>query len=98
MECNGIGHYQDSGFLSHSKSIVSDTEKKEFAKENGFLLIELDCRKNSFKEFVDSINGCKHLPNIHKEDEKAILQIVESSKRYPLKEMLDMYNKGFSCP
>lgn len=98
VECNGIGHYEDSGFLSHSKSLVSDMEKRDFAKKNGFLLIELDCRKNSFKGFVDSVNKCKHLPSIYKKDEEAILQIIESSKRYPLKEILDMYNEGFSCP
>lgn len=96
VECNGIGHYESSGYIDHNKSIASDKEKREFAKKEGFLLIELDCRESSFEWFVKSINNCRYLPSISNEDKKGILKMVEVNKKYPIKKIVTLYKEGYS--
>lgn len=91
----GIQHY-DTDNKWYKESYEQDKDKRKYAKDNGWLLIELDCSKSSFDYIKNSINKCKYLPSIKKDEEDAIMDLIEDNKRYPIKEITDMYLSGKS--
>lgn len=94
IETHGRAHYEENKMMNHKNTIESDIEKRKYCKEKGLRLIELDCRYSDFDFIIDNINKCKHLPNITKKDEVEILKVMEQNKRYPVKEMIELYNEG----
>lgn len=94
-EQHGSQHY-DRTSPWYKRTDKSDKEKREYCKENGWLLIELDCRKSEFEFIKNSINNCEHLPNILPEDEVEILQLIEKNKHYDTKEIVRLYESGLS--
>lgn len=99
VETHGIFHYEELGgalFDAHNKTKNSDNLKKEYCKINNIPYIELDCRKSNFKFIENSINNCEILPNINTSDKDKILNIIESNKRYPIKNILTDYQDGLT--
>lgn len=95
-ECNGIGHYEDRGYISYETTNQSDVEKQNYCKDNNILLVEIDCRESSFEFIEKSINKCKYLPNIKDSDKEEILELIEKYRNYPTKKIIEDYLKGFS--
>lgn len=91
IETHGRQHYTDSGFMNYGDTIKSDKIKRKYCKENNIKLIELDCRESTFEFIKNSINECKYLPSILKEDEDKILKAIEKNKRYPIKDIVELY-------
>lgn len=97
VETHGIQHYENNEFLNSKRTKESDANKRKYCKENGYTLIELDCRESSFEFIISKINNDIRLPNIYKNDERHILKIMEQNKRYPVKEIISLYvEEGFS--
>ena len=95
IELHGIQHY-DTDNKWYDRSRKSDIDKRIYAKENDWLLIELDCSKSSFEYIKNSINNCEYLPNIEKDDEIRIIDIINCNKQYPVNDIISLYNKGES--
>lgn len=95
-ECNGIGHYEDSGYINYETTNKSDLEKRKYCKDNNILLVEIDCRESSFDFIKGSINNCKYLPNIENVDEEKILELIESYRNYPTKKIITDYLNGYT--
>lgn len=92
VETHGEQHYQEStGYMNHARTVASDERKRKYCKENNWTLIELDCRKSSFEHIRNSIANEPLLEDITDEDVKAILEIIEENKRYPVKEIIRLY-------
>lgn len=99
VETHGILHYEKAGgcfFNAHEKSKESDYIKREYCHRKNIPLIELDCKKSNFDYIKNSINNCKSLPSISKDEEKDILKIMVENKRYPIKDIIKLYKEGFS--
>lgn len=95
IECMGIQHY-DKNSAWYESAKEQDEDKRKFSKENNYLLVELDCRDSSMEWFVNTINNCKYLPNIEEKDKRSIIKIMEENKRYPIKEIVELYESGLS--
>lgn len=92
IEMNGRAHYEDTSWEgSYESTVISDNKKRKWCKENGYTLIFIDARKSDFTFIKNNINQCKHLPNIKKEDEKAIMELIEISSKYDIKEIKRLY-------
>lgn len=87
---HGIQHY-DSNNKWYDRSKESDEEKREYAEENNWTLIELDCSKSSFEYIRNSINNCSYLPNIKKEEESKIINAINHNKNLPMREIINLY-------
>ena len=97
VETHGIQHYEDRGIMDYQRTIKSDKEKRKYCKENNWTLIELDCRISEFEFIKYSINDCSLLPNIEKNKEEEIKQLIQlNSNYYQSKEIIDLYLYGFS--
>ena len=97
IETHGIQHYEDRGIMDYQRTIKSDKEKRKYCKENNWTLIELDCRISEFEFIKYSINNCNLLPNIEKNKEEEIKQLIQlNSNYYQSKEIIDLYLYGFS--
>lgn len=95
VECHGIGHYQDSGYLNSTKAKFSDNEKRKFARTNDILFIEIDCRESSFDYFKNSINNIPYLPNIKDEDIPKITDIYHQKSNIPINYIIKLYNDNY---
>lgn len=99
VETHGLQHYKKTkGHFSdaYNKTIESDKEKRKYCKNNGWILIELDCRRSEFSFIVSSINNCDYLPNIDKDKELEMISLIENNKRYSTKEIINLYNSGLT--
>ena len=91
VEIQGEQH-TNVNHIWYKDSHAQDLEKRAFAKENTqYNLIEIDMRISSWEYFKEQINKCEYLPNINVEDEKEILKMMENNKRYPIKEIIELY-------
>lgn len=91
VEIQGEQHTNPSSTWYESAH-EQDLEKREFAKNNSkYNLIEIDMRISSWEYFKEQINNCEYLPNITDEDEKAIIELMKKNKKYPTKEIIDLY-------
>src|SRR5699024_8641599 len=90
IETHGEQHYLKNHNW-YTKTHNADKTKKNYAKKNNINYIELDCRKSDFKFIVNQINNNKHLQNIKKEDEKAIIELIEISSKYDIQEIIKLY-------
>lgn len=95
-ETHGRQHYEDSNNLSWDYESIrqSDREKKDYCTKNNINYIELDCRISTFDYIVTNINNCEYLPSITEEEKTEIRKIIEKNKRYPIQEIIDLYEKG----
>lgn len=93
VETHGRQHYSNDGtMLDYNRTQKSDKEKKEYCKNNTIPYIEIDARESTFKYIRDSINNSM-LPNISEKEEIIILKYIENNKRYPVREIIELYNK-----
>lgn len=96
IETHGLQHYQEVKSKqwenTHENTVQSDEAKRKWCKENGWTLIELDCRKSEFKFIQEQVNKNKLLPNINNETViNKMLEIIELNKNYPTKKIKNMY-------
>lgn len=97
IETNGNHHYKSgNGFMKHKETIESDKAKRKYAKNNNIVMIELNCKVSSFEYIKNSIEKCSFLPNVSEKEKQKIIKIMMGNKRYPIEEMIDMYNKGYN--
>lgn len=78
----------------YEDSHAQDVAKRKWAKENNVLMIEIDMYISSWEYFKKQINKCEYLPSINEKDEKAILELMELNKRYPILHIKDLYLIG----
>lgn len=93
VECMGEQHYNKNNTW-YQDAIKQDVEKRNYCKNNNIRLIELDCRYSDFNYIKKKINNCEFLPSIEEYDEKSILEIIEQSKLYPVKDIIELYRSG----
>lgn len=93
VETHGAQHYltEDDGYYSVELVQKSDSAKREYARRNNINYIELDCRKSDFNFIKKQINKNKHLPNINKKDEAVIMTQIETSSKYDVQKMIELY-------
>lgn len=97
VEMNGRTHYEDCAWEgSHETSRESDNKKREWAKENDYILIFIDARKSEFEFIKNNINKCELLPNIKESDHCEILKLIQKNKKYPISDIVKEYNEGKS--
>lgn len=97
VEIQGEQHTNEN-HIWYEDAYEQDIAKRKWAKENNILMIEIDMRISSWEYFKEQINKCEYLPSINDEDEKAILKIMENNKRYPIKEIIELYvDSKMSC-
>lgn len=93
VEIQGEQH-TDKNSSWYKSSHTQDLEKRAFAKNNSeYNLIEIDMRISSWDYFKEQINKCDYLPNINKKDEQEILRLMEQNKKYPIKEIIELYTR-----
>ena len=91
VEIQGAQH-TDVNCNRYESAHAQDLEKRAFAKENTqYNLIEIDMRISSWEYFKEQINNCEYLPSINDEEEKEILKMMEKNKRYPIREIIELY-------
>ena len=95
VEIQGEQH-TNKNHIWYEDSYEQDIAKRKWAKENNILMIEIDMRISSWEYFRKQINNCGHLPSINDEDEKIILELMEKNKRYPIAEITELYQNGYS--
>ena len=98
VETHGIAHYKEVGDDTswkdvHKKSKASDERKRKYCKDNGWTLIELDCRYSTFEHIRNSIANEPLLKDIIDKDVEKIVRFIERNKRYPVKEIIRLYTK-----
>lgn len=94
VEMNGEQHYKSQRELwkdSYKKTLASDDKKRKWCEENGYTLIFIDARKSDFDFIKKNVNACEYLPNIKKEDEKDIMELIELSSKYDIQEIIRLY-------
>lgn len=96
LETHGGQHFNDTLNWNHKETKESDLIKRNFCKDNNMKLIELDCSRSYFRYIVESINECGDLPNISKEEEDKILEVMAENKRHPVNEIVQKYKSGLS--
>lgn len=89
VETHGVAHYNPN-HPWYKKTHKSDLIKINWCIKNKKQLIELDCRKSTFKFIKDSIEQSV-LPNIHDSEIKTILNLIRKTKRYDTKKIIKMY-------
>lgn len=95
IETHGIQHF-DKNSKWYKRTQESDLIKRQWAKDNNKKLIELDCRESSFDFIKNIINKCELLPNITDNEVPKILEYIQMNKKYPIKEIVEMYQSGKS--
>ena len=96
VETHGMAHYKErDGFHDHKRTVESDKRKRQYCKENNWTLIELDCRISDFEFIRNSIANEPLLQDITEGDIEGILEIIANNKRYPTKEIIDLYTINF---
>lgn len=102
IETHGEQHYKkynknSSWSHSYEKTIKSDNEKRIYCSSNDITYLEIDCRESSFSYISNTIN-LSNLESIAKEEIKSILSIIERNKKYPIKEIINLYQEGYNSP
>lgn len=95
VETHGAQHY-NKNHKWYRRTAEADVLKRNYCRENNWTLVELDCRKSEFKFIKNNINACEYLPNIKEEDVKHILEYIEYNKRHDVKNIVNLYEEGFS--
>ena len=90
VEIQGVQH-TDVNHIWYEDAYEQDIAKRKWSKATNTLMIEIDMRVSSWGYFKEQINKCEYLPSINDEDEIAILELMELNKRYPVKEIIEMY-------
>ena len=96
VEMDGEYHSKEClYFKSNSQVKERDEEKEKLAKENGFILIRIDCSKSDFAFIKDNIlkSGLSKFADLTKIDWKECAQKAESSL---VKEVCEYYNNHFN--
>ena len=100
VEAHGIVHYESqhgsAWKSSYERTIESDKIKRQWCKDNGENLVELDCRESSFEFISNSINNSPVLPNISKNDVSKIEKIIKKDSNYQTNTIIELYNSGLS--
>lgn len=93
VETHGEQHFltEDRTYYTVETIQESDSIKRNYAKDNNINYIEIDCRESTFEFIQDNINKCKLLPTITDEDIPKLLEVIEQNKKYPVKEIVEMY-------
>lgn len=91
----GEQHY-DKNSLWYKNSFEQDEDKRRYCKENGWTLIELDCRESSFEFIMNNINSNPLLPNIDDGDIEKILDLIKLNEKHLTVQFIDLYSYGFS--
>lgn len=94
IETHGIQHY-DTSSRWYNDSISQDKDKRIFCKNKGYTLVEVDCRKSNFKFIVEKINSNYLLDSISEEEELKIQSLIERNKKYPIQDILSLYNRKY---
>lgn len=95
IEAHGSQHYDDNS-IWYDRTHKSDVAKRKYCKENGYVLIELDCRESTFEFIKNSIEQCEYLPNIESNEHDRICSIISKNKKYDIKDIIEMYRQGES--
>lgn len=93
VETHGEQHFliEDKTYYKVKSIQESDSIKRNYARENNINYIELDCRESTFEFIRKQIELNEHLPNINDEDIEPMLEVIEQNKKYPVKEICEMY-------
>lgn len=93
VETHGSQHFLTEDKTYHKVETIqeSDSIKRQYAKDNKINYIELDCRESSFEFIRNQIELNEHLPNIEDFEIVVMLEVIEQNKKYPVKEICDMY-------
>lgn len=93
VETHGEQHYllEDKGYYNAELIKRKDSIKREYAKKNNIIYIELDCRESSFEFIKNSIKENIWLPNIEKDDEAHIMEFIEDSSKYDVQGIIKLY-------
>ena len=97
VETHGIQHYKDKGIMDYKRTIESDESKRRWCKNNGYTLIELDCRESDFEFIRKNISKESLLEDITEEDVPEMLSLIEKNMKYPVKEIVALYEEGQSA-
>lgn len=92
VETHGIQHYNKKSEW-YKRTHKSDTEKRKYCKENGWIFIELDCSTSSFEYIKKSIENEELLLNIKGDDISKIIKVIEENKTYPVKKIVKLYTE-----
>lgn len=93
VETHGNQHFltKDVGYHTIETIQESDSIKRNYARENNINYIELDCRESNFGFIRKQIELNEHLPNIEESEIDVMLEVIEQNKKYPVKEIIEMY-------
>uniref|UniRef100_A0AAU8GRW0 Homing endonuclease n=1 Tax=Mammaliicoccus phage MSShimriz1 TaxID=3230127 RepID=A0AAU8GRW0_9VIRU len=96
IEIHGLQHYENStNWNSYYKTRKSDKEKYDYCIKNNIKYVDIDARESSYKFIKNNINRSV-LPSIVSKEKKVIIEYISSNKKYPVKEIINLYQKGFS--
>lgn len=93
VETHGEQHFYTENRTYYTVETIqeSDSIKRNYARENNINYIELDCRKSTFEFIRKQIELNEYLPNIEDSEIDAMLEVIEQNKKYPVKEICEMY-------
>ena len=94
IETHGMQHY-DVNSKWYKDSMNQDEEKRIFCKNKNYTFIEVDCSVSNFKFIKEKINSNHILDSIGKEEETQIKNLMEKNKKYPIQNIISMYNKKY---
>lgn len=96
VETHGSQHFltEDKGYHKVETIQESDSIKRQYAKNNNINYIELDCCISSFEFIRKQIENNEYLPNIEDSEVDAMLEVIEQNRKYPVREIKDMYLKA----
>ena len=95
IETHGEQHY-DKKCSWYDRTHKSDIAKRKYCKENGYVLIELDCRESTFEFIKNSIEQSEYLPNIESSEYDIMCDMISKNKKYDIEDILEMYKQGES--
>lgn len=90
VETHGEQHYNKKSQW-YSNSNESDEIKRKWAKDNGYTLIELDCRESTFEYIRSSIDDCEYLESITNNEIFEITTYMQNNERYDIKDIVKLY-------
>lgn len=90
VETHGAQHYNKKSQW-YDSSNESDNIKRNYCEENGYTLIELDCRESSFEFISNSIDDCEYLESIMDDEVFEMTTYIQINKRYDTKEIIRLY-------
>lgn len=91
LEFDGLQHFRDSSWSTKKEQQENDKLKTKLAKENGFLLIRIDCRNTSFLSIKNQVYKSK-LSSIFDLDSIDWNYIYNKASIGAFKEIVDFYN------